>query len=31
METLKKGVRYTYRCAVGDHAGEGMRGSFVAR
>ena len=28
---LKKGVRYTYWCAVGDHASEGMRGSFVAR
>ena len=28
---LKKGVRYTYWCAVSDHASEGMRGSFVAR
>jgi hypothetical protein len=27
---LKK-VRYTYWCAVGDHAAEGMKGSFVAR
>jgi plastocyanin len=29
--TLKKGVRYQYWCAVGHHASEGMRGSFVAR
>ena len=29
--TLKKGVRYTYWCAVSDHAAEGMKGSFVAR
>jgi hypothetical protein len=28
---LKKGVRYTYWCAVSDHAEEGMKGSFVAR
>jgi hypothetical protein len=28
---LKKGVRYSYWCAVSDHAEEGMRGSFVAR
>lgn len=28
---LKKGVRYSYWCAVSDHASEGMRGSFVAR
>jgi plastocyanin len=27
---LKKGVRYTYWCSVGDHAEEGMKGSFVA-
>jgi plastocyanin len=25
---LKKGVRYSYWCAVSDHASEGMRGSF---
>ena len=29
--TLKKGVRYQFWCAIGDHASEGMRGSFVAR
>jgi uncharacterized cupredoxin-like copper-binding protein len=29
--TLKKGVRYQFWCAVGDHAAEGMRGRFVAR
>ena len=29
--TLKKGVRYTFWCAVSDHREEGMRGSFVAR
>jgi plastocyanin len=29
--TLKKGVKYTYWCAVGDHREEGMTGSFVAR
>jgi hypothetical protein len=29
--TLKKGVKYTYWCAVGDHREEGMAGSFVAR
>jgi hypothetical protein len=28
---LKKGVRYTFWCAVSDHASEGMRGSFRAR
>ena len=28
---LKKGAKYTYWCAVSDHASEGMRGSFVAR
>lgn len=28
---LKKGVKYTYWCAVSDHASDGMRGSFVAR
>jgi uncharacterized cupredoxin-like copper-binding protein len=28
---LKKGGRYTYWCAVSDHAAEGMRGSFRAR
>jgi plastocyanin len=28
---LKKGVRYTYWCAVSDHAEEGMKGAFVAR
>ena len=29
--TLKKGVRYSFWCAVGDHRQEGMSGSFVAR
>lgn len=29
--TLKKGVRYSYWCAIGDHRSEGMSGSFVAR
>jgi uncharacterized cupredoxin-like copper-binding protein len=29
--TLKRGVRYQYWCAVGSHARQGMRGSFVAR
>jgi hypothetical protein len=29
--TLKKGVRYSYRYAMGEHAGEATRGSFVAR
>jgi uncharacterized cupredoxin-like copper-binding protein len=29
--TLKKGVKYTFWCAVSDHSEEGMRGSFVAR
>jgi uncharacterized cupredoxin-like copper-binding protein len=28
---LRKGVRYTYWCAVSDHAQEGMRGSFRTR
>jgi hypothetical protein len=28
---LKKGVRYSYWCAVSDHASEGMRGSFRVR
>ncbi len=28
---LKKGVRYTYWCSIGDHREEGMVGSFVAR
>ena len=28
---LKKGVRYSYWCAVSDHASEGMRGSFRTR
>ena len=28
---LKRGVKYTYWCAVSDHSEEGMRGSFVAR
>ena len=29
--TLRKGVRYTFWCSVGDHREEGMAGSFVAR
>jgi plastocyanin len=29
--TLKRGVRYSYWCAVGDHRQEGMSGSFIAR
>ena len=29
--TLKKGVKYSYWCAVGSHMSKGMRGSFVAR
>ena len=29
--TLKKGVRYSYWCAVGSHRSKGMSGSFVAR
>jgi uncharacterized cupredoxin-like copper-binding protein len=29
--TLKKGVKYTFWCAVDDHRVEGMRGSFVTR
>ena len=28
---LKRGVRYQYWCGVGDHASDGMRGSFVVR
>lgn len=28
---LRKGTRYTFWCAVGDHRAEGMNGSFVAR
>ena len=28
---LKRGVKYTFWCSVGDHREEGMRGSFVAR
>ena len=29
--TLKKGVRYSFWCAVGSHRSKGMSGSFVAR
>jgi hypothetical protein len=29
--TLRRGVRYTYWCAVGSHRSKGMSGSFVAR
>ena len=29
--TLKKGVRYSFWCAVSDHREEGMSGSFIAR
>ncbi len=29
--TLKKGVRYSFWCAVSDHRQEGMSGSFIAR
>ncbi len=29
--TLRKGVRYQFWCAVGDHRQEGMNGRFVAR
>ena len=29
--TLKKGVRYSYWCAVSDHREDGMSGSFVVR
>jgi len=29
--TLKRGVRYTFWCAVGSHSSKGMRGSFVPR
>ena len=29
--TLKKGVRYTYWCAVGSHRSKGMSGGFIAR
>ena len=28
---LKKGVKYSYWCAVGSHRSKGMSGSFVAR
>ena len=28
---LRKGVRYTYWCAVGSHRSKGMSGGFVAR
>jgi uncharacterized cupredoxin-like copper-binding protein len=28
---LKKGVRYSFWCAISDHREEGMSGSFVAR
>ncbi|HWL32617.1 MAG TPA: hypothetical protein VNP89_03345 [Gaiellaceae bacterium] len=28
---LKKGVRYSFWCAVGSHRSKGMSGSFVAR
>ncbi|HUP33256.1 MAG TPA: hypothetical protein VM184_09515 [Gaiellaceae bacterium] len=28
---LRKGVKYTYWCAVGSHRKKGMGGSFVAR
>jgi uncharacterized cupredoxin-like copper-binding protein len=29
--TLKKGVKYSYWCAVGSHRSKGMSGTFVAR
>jgi plastocyanin len=29
--TLKKGVKYSYWCAVGSHRSKGMSGSFVVR
>ena len=29
--TLKKGVRYSFWCAVSDHREEGMSGSFTIR
>ena len=29
--TLRRGVRYTYWCAVGSHRSKGMSGSFIAR
>ena len=29
--TLRKGVKYSYWCAVGSHRSKGMSGSFVAR
>jgi hypothetical protein len=29
--SLKKGVKYTYWCAIGSHRQKGMSGSFVAR
>jgi hypothetical protein len=28
---LKRGVKYTFWCSIGDHRQEGMSGSFVAR
>ena len=28
---LKRGVKYSYWCAVGSHRSKGMSGSFVAR
>ena len=29
--TLKKGVRYSFWCAVGSHRSKGMSGSFIVR
>ena len=29
--TLKKGVKYSYWCAVGSHRSKGMGGTFIAR
>ena len=29
--TLKRGVKYSYWCAVGSHRSKGMSGSFIAR
>ena len=29
--TLKKGVRYSFWCAVGSHRSKGMSGRFIAR
>ena len=28
---LKRGVKYTFWCSIGDHRQEGMSGSFIAR